>query len=179
MAAPDSHRLENKWTLYFDCPQKGRTSYGATYRAVHTFDTVEEFWRLYSTVKKPSALPPQSTYFLFKGDIKPEWEDPVNEKGGCWSINLMEGEQMDDTWLNTVLAVIGEQFKNGEDINGLSVNIRKKNRLEIWTRHANQEAKQKDIGEDFKRLSEQPGLIGGYASFDAKKSNKPSNLYTL
>lgn len=41
------HPLENSWTLWFDSPAaKGRqSSWGVSMRNIHTFSTVEDFWR--------------------------------------------------------------------------------------------------------------------------------------
>ena len=44
------HPLENRWTLWFDNPAKNQkqsaSTWGQSLRAVYTFDTVEDFWRL-------------------------------------------------------------------------------------------------------------------------------------
>ena len=40
------------------------------------------------------------------------------------------------------MACIGEHFSNGDDICGVVVNMRKNDRLSIWTRTANNEAVQ-------------------------------------
>jgi translation initiation factor 4E len=57
-----------------------------------------------------------------------EWEDPKNEHGGCWTASINKGgngkAQLDAWWLNGVLACIGEQFSDGDEICGLAVNIR-------------------------------------------------------
>lgn len=44
---PQPHPLENSWTLWFDSPAaKGRqSSWGVSMRNIHTFSTVEDFWR--------------------------------------------------------------------------------------------------------------------------------------
>ena len=47
---------------------------------------------------------------LFKTGIAPKWEDPANAKGGKWAIETdKKGRSyLDSTWLETLLAVIGE-----------------------------------------------------------------------
>ena len=52
-AAPSSHPLEHKWTLWFDNQKSGgagsgkmsAAAWGQTLRSVYSFDTVEDFWR--------------------------------------------------------------------------------------------------------------------------------------
>jgi hypothetical protein len=51
-----------------------------------------------------------------------------------------------------VLAAIGEQFAEGEEVCGVAVNIRPaKDRVELWTRTAANEAAQTSIGKQFKQ----------------------------
>lgn len=40
------HYLENSWTMWFDNPsgRQKQATWGASLRAVHTFNTVEDFW---------------------------------------------------------------------------------------------------------------------------------------
>ena len=40
------HYLENNWTMWFDNPsgRQKQATWGASMRAVHTFNTVEDFW---------------------------------------------------------------------------------------------------------------------------------------
>jgi hypothetical protein len=51
-----------------------------------------------------------------------------------------------------VLGAIGEQFAEGEEVCGVAVNIRPaKDRVELWTRTAANEAVQTSIGKQFKQ----------------------------
>jgi hypothetical protein len=43
-------------------------------------------FRLFNNLVPPSQLPAGSNYHLFKGDVRPEWEDQYNEKG-WWTLN--------------------------------------------------------------------------------------------
>ena len=75
-----------------------------------TFDTVEDFWACYHHVQLPSRLPMGSDYMLFKDGIQPKWEDEQNRDGGKWAIETDKKYRphLDGTWLETLLAVIGE-----------------------------------------------------------------------
>ena len=75
-----------------------------------TFDTVEDFWACYHHVQLPSKLPMGSDYMLFKDGIQPKWEDEQNRDGGKWAIETDKKYRphLDGTWLETLLAVIGE-----------------------------------------------------------------------
>jgi hypothetical protein len=57
--------------------------------------------------------------------------------------NLLHTEIERAPWYWQVLACIGEQFTEGEEISGVAVNVRGKgDRIELWTRSAANEAKQ-------------------------------------
>lgn len=39
------HKLERKWTFWFDNQSKQGAAWGSCLRKAYTFETVEEFWR--------------------------------------------------------------------------------------------------------------------------------------
>lgn len=42
-AEKQPHKLERKWTFWYDKPKQG-VAWGSSLRKGYTFDTVEEFW---------------------------------------------------------------------------------------------------------------------------------------
>jgi len=169
------HPLSSPWTLWFDSPAtKGRnlpqtpmSSFPQTpvpqtpgaalgwmedIKRVISFDSVEEFWGLYNNIVPPSNLPQKANYYLFKEGIIPAWEDDANKNGGKWSIQLPKEKnrpKVDEMWLYTMLAAIGETFdpilvgsESGGSpqeslITGVIVSTRPQfYRLSIWTRTA-------------------------------------------
>ncbi|KAL0951103.1 hypothetical protein HGRIS_007840 [Hohenbuehelia grisea] len=132
------HPLYSSWTLWFDSPAtKGRNlpqtpisafpqtplpqtpgpaaahGWMEDIKRVISFDSVEEFWGLYNNIVPPSQLPPKANYYLFKEGIIPAWEDDANKNGGKWSIQLPKDKNrgnVDNFWLYTMLAAIGETF---------------------------------------------------------------------
>ncbi|CAD7695665.1 unnamed protein product [Ostreobium quekettii] len=155
--ADGNHVLEYKWTLWFDSHQKGQsqTTYGQTRRRVYTFNTVEDFWKLFNNIKGPSEFSPNTDYCLFKEGIEPEWEDPRNDKGGSWTISPKDvGRQqsdVDEMWLQAVMACIGDQFEESDEICGLMVSVRARgNRMQLWTRTASNEEAQLSIARQMK-----------------------------
>lgn len=190
--APDfskKHPLENRWTLWFDNPQAKQTvnKYGKTLKAIYTFDTVEDFWCLYNNIKTPGQLQPSATFLLFKEGIEPIWEDPKNTNGGCWTASLNNRspnskQQIDAWWLNSVLACIGEQFSEGDEVCGVAVNIRNKgDRIELWTKTASNEAVQTIIGRQLKQFLDIPESVKiGYGVFSEKltQQSKAKDRYS-
>jgi translation initiation factor 4E len=41
---PQPHKLERKWTFWFDNQSKQGAAWGTCLRKVYSFDTVEDFW---------------------------------------------------------------------------------------------------------------------------------------
>jgi len=123
------------------------------------FKTVEQFWRNFHHVPKPSEVffdgdtrkrvgPEQKTveeYSLFKKGIEPEWGDPANATGGEWFCRqYVESEVLDLYWSNLVFGVIGETIEDGSDedrtyedhVNGVRVLDKSRGypmyKVEIW-----------------------------------------------
>jgi len=133
------HVLHNSWTLWFDNPKLKRPneSWEENLKKVYTFNTVEDFWCLFNSIQPASQITPQSTYHLFKTDIKPMWEDKQNINGGKWLITLTryQRDRVDKLWLHTVLAVIGETLDETGDIAGCVISLRAgKDRISLWTK---------------------------------------------
>jgi translation initiation factor 4E len=114
-----------------------------------TFRTIEEFWRIYNNIRPPSTLSMNSNYSIFRVGISPSWEDPANTYGGKFVLTIdkkeskqqqhqqhQQGNKLDDYWLLTVLAMIGETMDlNGSDIHGAVVSIRKTHdRIALWVK---------------------------------------------
>lgn len=179
------HPLHSTWQLWFDSASKQdkAKSWDDALVKVIAFDSVEEFWGLYNNIVPPSLIHPNSNYYLFKQGVKPAWEDPANSKGGKWSVQLPRGkysDTIDNYWLYTMLAAIGETFEipftpavdadapettpapaadlisplgETNEITGVIVSARKAfYRLNIWTRSSTPEAKAQveNIGRHFK-----------------------------
>eukprot|EP01126_Amoeba_proteus_P034907 TRINITY_DN3501_c0_g1_i12.p1 TRINITY_DN3501_c0_g1~~TRINITY_DN3501_c0_g1_i12.p1 ORF type:complete len:177 (-),score=31.48 TRINITY_DN3501_c0_g1_i12:451-915(-) len=136
------HPLQDAWTWWYDNPGRKTTasSWGDHLNLVYSFNTVEDFWCLWNNIKGASEMPVGSDYHLFKQGIEPKWEDVTNSKGGQWVVSLKNKprENLTNTWLHLVLAVIGANFDEGEEIVGCVVSVRKTggNRLAVWTRDA-------------------------------------------
>ena len=81
---------------------------------VFTFGTIEDFWGMYNNTINIKSIIPNTDYLLFKEGVKPEWEDPANEKGGKWVVTVpieddME-EEVEHAWEYILLGLIGGQF---------------------------------------------------------------------
>jgi translation initiation factor 4E len=117
------------------------TAYLKGVSALGSFSTVGEFWSIYSHLKRPEALPVNSSLFLFKSFIAPAWEAPENARGGRYSLQLskVRGERQTDLiFERAVLAFIGGLLP---EVNGLQVSTRSPtaDALTIWVGEAHTE----------------------------------------
>lgn len=181
------HPLQNGWTIWYDNPGKrtNTASWGDHLRKITTFDTVEDFWRVFNNLKPASTLPQGSNYHIFKEHIEPKWEDPANARGGKWTVSVApksRGTSLDQMWLWTVLACIGETIRSPDDVCGLVVSIRKAgDRVQIWTKDAHNEVACREIGRSLKETLELPDstIIGYQSHSDSMKKSNTKNKYEV
>ncbi|KAI8429265.1 hypothetical protein MSG28_007771 [Choristoneura fumiferana] len=96
------HPLQNTWSLWFYDNDRNKT-WEENLIELTTFDTVEDFWRLYHHIKLPSELRQGHDYAVFKQGIRPMWEDDANKMGGRWLISLEKKQRnsdLDRFWLD-------------------------------------------------------------------------------
>lgn len=181
------HPLQNGWTIWYDNPGKrtNTASWGDHLRKITTFDTVEDFWRVFNNLKPASTLPQGSNYHIFKEHIEPKWEDAANARGGKWTVSVppkSRGTNLDQMWLWTVLACIGETIRAPDDVCGLVVSVRKAgDRVQIWTKDAHNEVACREIGRSLKETLEMPDstIIGYQSHADSMKKSNTKNKYEV
>lgn len=129
--------LRDSWSLYF-IDRSLVTENNFDPILVFRMDCIEEFWRVFNNIPPASDMPPQSTYYLFRQDVAPKWEDTRNRDGGCWQLRLKSTDVMtlDEVWVRICCRTIGESWKmtaHGEAVNGLVLKSRNGfHTLQIW-----------------------------------------------
>jgi len=175
------HPLQHRWTLWYDNPGKktSQALWAENLKRVVTFDTVEDFWRLFNNIRPASKLISGSNYHLFKEEIEPKWEHAQNARGGKWVATVKnKKDSLDNMWLWTVLALIGESFEDEDEICGCVVSIRKgQDRLGLWTKNALNEDAQRRVGAYFKKILELPSsdIVGYQSHADCMKRGSSFN----
>jgi translation initiation factor 4E len=89
--------------------------------------------------------------------------------------------EMDKLWLNTLLAIIGENFTDEDEVNGVVISLRKgRNRIGLWTKHDHAKVAQR-VGAEWKKILMLPQTqrIGFTSHSQAMKSRDIQNLYTV
>jgi len=153
-----SHALECDWTFWYDKrPTQGKRmkgeqeNYESNLRAIGTIGTVEDFWRYYNHLVKPSKLEFNSNYHFFKEGIKPMWEDAANAKGGKWVFTIRDKNIVDSCWENVVLGLVGETLDVDNEITGAVMSRRKAgDRIAVWNKSNTNEMAILGIGRKLK-----------------------------
>jgi translation initiation factor 4E len=84
-------------------------------------------------MKPLNQLPKGSSYFLFKNDIKPSWEDTKNIGGGRFIIAIKKDDSGNKIWEDLLLELMTNTPET-QLINGVLANTRtNESLLSIWT----------------------------------------------
>ncbi|CEP02063.1 mRNA cap-binding protein [Plasmodiophora brassicae] len=136
--APSQHRLKHAFAMWV-APRTSNVfaqNYQQHLVKMATFSTVEEFWRYYSWIIRPSSMTINCDFHLFKDSVRPIWEDEANQKGGKWEIHLRKGVAS-RCFEDVILAVLGDQFRVGDEICGVVVSIKTHDdMISVWNRSA-------------------------------------------
>lgn len=144
-----SHPLHNKWVFWEQSSNPNQKTYGSGDREIFEFETVEDFWKYWSFVPKPSEVFTDTTqkkeiegrvigsFCVFKKGIKPEWEDPANRLGSEYFCRTIKSLEIADLiWENLVLGLIGETIDEENYICGCRIVNKPGNRfntkVELW-----------------------------------------------
>jgi len=144
-AASADDALACKWVLWEQVSQSREAGKAAQYYSdvthkVGGFETAKGFWRYWNHLPQPSELLDGKKFvrqsseadaspslvdamMIFRESVKPEWEDPANEAGGHFQLQLkpnLGGGVIDEYWNNIVLAMVTDSF----DVQGKVTGVR-------------------------------------------------------
>ena len=130
-------KLKSKYIFYYRIGEEQqfqkeikKEEYENHIKKIAEFDTIEDFWAIFQHLRKPDSCRPGIEFQLFRGNIKPLWEDDNNKNGGKVSIKLCKGYTT-IIWEEIIFAFIGDVLP--DKINGIVVSTRKEmNILSIW-----------------------------------------------
>lgn len=152
------HLLTSNWKLSFRINNKKLDGNNETIE-VANINSIESFWKVFNHLAAPSKIKRRTNpnLMFFRSNISPTWEDEHNVNGGMWSIILKDQNHrngiLDQIWMETLLACIGETLSFGEKINGIIVQRRQKeDRIQLWTSGADEVDVQYSIGHHYKQL---------------------------
>ncbi|KAG3120376.1 hypothetical protein PI124_g3664 [Phytophthora idaei] len=152
----EEHSLQTRWSLWYDkkMPKKIDVgTYQSNLQKIATFNTVEDFWRHYIHVKRPSQLSRDVNLYLFRDqpNCAPMWE--AFPQGGCWILKIKKkANVLGKMWQDLVFAAIGEAFEQ-LDVVGIAMAIRsKEDMLSVWNADNSDDNTRFAIGEKLKEI---------------------------
>ncbi|XP_053991530.1 uncharacterized protein LOC128883327 [Hylaeus volcanicus] len=165
----ESMPLQSDWTVWEQLESNTNKDYTDSTKPIYHFDSVMGFWRVWQALPQPSQLMRShrmirknndgedqlvDALMIFRDNIKPMWEDPVNSNGGHYEIRyqLAKDEEsqarVDEHWNNLVLGMIGSSIEPAGMITGVRLVDKLHTargaflRIEIWfTEMENPDAK--------------------------------------
>jgi len=152
IASETDFELNSAWDVYFS--RNDVQNYDERLVYVTSFNTVQGFWAVYQHLKLPSHLRQGCDYMFFRSGIQPYWESKENKNGGRVLLEIKKqnrNSELVSKWLETLLALIGEQLSEPSDINGAVVQSRRQaDRISVWTRSSDESMRQ--VAENYQKL---------------------------
>lgn len=156
--------FQDKWTLWEQYESKHSSDYKKTMQKIACFNDPISFWRVWNSVphadimnqihyfddekeetvscfwKTPDGLMKISALSLFKTGIEPAWEDPVNKKGGDFSVKVhCTKEEIKPLWEDLILEVISSNFPCSDQICGMRLLDKPQMfKIELWVKYNNE-----------------------------------------
>jgi hypothetical protein len=137
---PSEIRFASKWSLWSSVAGGNK---GWELQELFSVDSAASFWKHFNAMKLPSELGNGAVEMaLFRSGVQPDWEMEPCSKGGRWSARLdrvSSPDSLDQTWLNLVLALVGESIleEENDDLEILGVAFSGKGphsrRIAVWT----------------------------------------------
>ena len=97
------------------------------------FTTAEEFWGVYQYLKRPNVLPPNSVISLFKSEVQPVVEDPLNKTGGRFIFTLNKNEKGNKIWEDLLIFLLMSEAKTSPFNGVVAHSLDKCVEVSIWT----------------------------------------------
>ncbi|KAH0792700.1 Eukaryotic initiation factor 4E family protein [Histomonas meleagridis] len=144
------HLLKSEWSLYgFTMPthEEPPESYTEHIKLLARFSSIEDFWKAYSHIIRPSSLPIHGALHVFRGTSRAMREDPEHKDGGSFLFRVSKG-MGPYYWEQLVLALIGERLP--EDVIGILISCRQKFfNISVWHKTADDENLRQEICSKF------------------------------
>ncbi|KAF5397134.1 Eukaryotic translation initiation factor 4E [Paragonimus heterotremus] len=177
----DLHCLQDPWTYYLFV-YKANGSWNDCINKVATFSTVEHFWSVMLHSDPPSRIMNGTDVYMFRGDIEPRWEDPRNESGGRWILNLTQNSPIDTYWEELLMLLVGCDWDTdgeAEQICGAVFQPRSRgHKMAVWISKGDDEETIIQIGRKIKERLHFPDKIYFHTVEDQKALVRGKDITT-
>jgi translation initiation factor 4E len=127
------HKLQDVWTLWAHLPHDVDWS-EKSYKQIISLDSVEGCIGVMDTI--PEKMIVNCMLFIMRRGILPQWEDPKNVNGGCFSYKI-PNKNVPQAWKELSYLLLGETLTDNKGllktINGITISPKKNFCiLKIW-----------------------------------------------
>ena len=180
--------LHSTWTFWYFKHDTTSKDWESNLKPLMDVAFVDEFWSVFNTLFSSEGFMKHSDFMLFKKGTLPMWEDENNKNGGSWLYHMNQQQHnknghhdvinknidpMYNSWIHTLLEMIGDNFcgddnettspveqkssNQSEDhicdyISGAYLNNRKAKKISLWTKDYKNEKMTRRIGRKWKSL---------------------------
>ena len=167
------HLLNDSWTFSYNMNDSSFDKTDVV--KIGEFNTVENFWEIFSHIIKPSKI--KNSFYLFRKNYEPFWEDNIG--GGEYQILFDTKNQLNSNWGKFVLSLIGEQF-SPKVIGIVAQNSTKKKQypsLKIWISKSGDENNLTQIITNIaQKVLLKDGTCIKYKSFEEKSKQSKTEI---
>lgn len=132
---PPTLHFAHPWTFWFDVTVDTKEKNAEdSLRQLGTFHTLQDLWKFWNHLCI-SNLKDGCNLRLFREDVQPTWEHPMNRNGGRWSARSLGKSKRFKLWTEVVLALVGEQLTDNSEHHVCGVCLSSKpggDRIEVW-----------------------------------------------
>ena len=126
-------KLDSHWKLYHHYSNDDKWGIDS-YTNIYNIHTIREYWEFYNNKIQLN----NNMFFLMRGDIEPNYEDPSNCNGGYFSFKY-DINDIYKVWNMLSLYLVSERLslKEGNHITGITISTKKNLRkkffiIKVW-----------------------------------------------
>ena len=120
--ATPTHPLIGKWDLYYHLPHDKSWDLASYKVIMNCIDTAEKTVAINESLSENVVK--FSMLFAMRSGITPQWEDPKNRTGGCFSFKVIN-KQVFEVWKALFYAMCGETLcinkQHSKLVNGITI----------------------------------------------------------
>lgn len=147
---PTTLYFNKKWSFYVHL-QCGSVTYTNSFLKVADIETIADYWNVMNTVPAASVLHSDSiwldqkriiAYSIFKDDITPEWEHPVNAQGYEWGCrDNLTCHEFQELWSMLSMLAVNDEASHLVGVRCINKSNRLRNlyKIEVWLENVTHE----------------------------------------
>lgn len=141
------HNINGKWVLWFHSLSENKWT-KTSYKQIYEINNLVDYRSLIKSLDIQHLQ--NGMYFLMRENIFPNWEDPDNREGGCWSYKVpcKNIKKIWDSLIEKCIieAILDKSEEKSDDeniefnmneINGISISPKKEfNIIKLWNKNS-------------------------------------------